>query len=215
MRPAAAMRLLSILFRAAGGADCFIGAPETIGHPCRSNVLVFSQEVPVNGEEVMLIVTTLVIVSGVVLLVMAMQGRRRVREMQHLERLAMIERGLVPPPESDPTLFERHSGLEPTPSSRPAQRWRTAGITMIGFGLALVFLIGVASGEPEVGIGLGGAFAMVGAAFLFNARASQGSEIAPVRPVVRPTTRRPDLSSPSPAPSSPSPSSPPPPSLEG
>lgn len=137
------------------------------------------------GEDVLLVITTLLIVAGVGVLMMAMHGRRRVREMQHLERLAMIERGLVPPPETDPGQFERRSGLEPSPVSRSGQRWRTAGVTMIGFGLALVFLIGIASGAPEIGIGIGGAFAMVGAAFLFNARLTAGQEITPVRPVSR------------------------------
>jgi hypothetical protein len=145
----------------------------------------------VRGEEVLLVLTTLLIVAGVAVLLMAMHGRRRLREMQHLERLAMIERGLVPPPETDPEAFEMRSGIAP-PVSGSAQRWRSAGITMIGLGLALVFLIGFAAGAPGVGIGIGGAFAMVGGAFLFNSRVTGGHEIQPVRPVARPVQRRPD-----------------------
>jgi hypothetical protein len=146
----------------------------------------------VRGEEVLLVLTILLIVSAVLVLLMAMHGRRRSQEMLHLERLAMIERGLMPAPEADPELFEQKSGFEPAQESRSAQRWRTAGISMIGFGLALIFLIGIASGAPGVGIGIGGAFAMVGGAFLVNSRLLGGSEVRPVRPVTRQAPRRPD-----------------------
>ena len=43
------------------------------------------------------------IISGIVHTVM----RARVRELEIRERIVMIERGLVPPPESDPETFDR------------------------------------------------------------------------------------------------------------
>ncbi len=40
---------------------------------------------------------------------------------------------------------------------------------MLGLGLGMLMLITFAAGSPEVGLGIGGAFALLGAAFLVNA----------------------------------------------
>ena len=56
-------------------------------------------------------IVALVILSGVGLMVAAMMNRRRFREMEHQERLAMIDRGLLPSPESDPAGFDAGSRL--------------------------------------------------------------------------------------------------------
>ena len=60
-----------------------------------------------NPEEAIVLGTTVLILAGVAVLWMAMANRRRIREMEHRERLAMIDRGLVPPPEVDPVRFEQ------------------------------------------------------------------------------------------------------------
>jgi hypothetical protein len=114
-----------------------------------------------------LIVAT--IVAGVVLMVAAMNNRRKVREMEHRERLAMIERGAVPAPESNPAAFEAATGLGGSTEEDPrSQRYRTAGVLLIGLGLGLIFVIGVAAGVPDVGLGIGGAWISLGAASLVN-----------------------------------------------
>ena len=118
-------------------------------------------------EAIVLLTVTLAFVAGVAILWIAMLNRRHIRELEHRERLAMIERGLLPAPEVDPAAFEMRSGL--APASRTASRTRSAGVMLIGLGLALILLIGLAGGGIELGIGIGGAFAMVGAAFLVNA----------------------------------------------
>lgn len=117
-------------------------------------------------EEATVIVMTLIVLGGVALLITAMMNRRRIREMEHRERLAMIDRGLLPSPESDPGGFEAGAGLAPSPGS--GERYRTAGVLMIGIGLGLLMLISFTAGEPSVGIGVGGAFAVLGAAMLLN-----------------------------------------------
>ncbi len=117
-------------------------------------------------EEIIVIVMTLIVLSGVTILMTAMMNRRRIREMEHRERLAMIERGLIPSPESDPTGFEAAAGM--TDSSSYGERFRTAGVLMIGIGLGLMVLISFTAGEPSVGIGVGGAFALLGGASLLN-----------------------------------------------
>lgn len=120
-------------------------------------------------EEVVVFLMTLMILAGVAVLWMAMQSRRRIREMEHRERLAMIERGILPAPEVDPFAFEHSAGLTGRPASPDTVRWRTSGIVMLGLGLGMLMLITFAAGSPEVGLGIGGAFALLGAAFLVNA----------------------------------------------
>ena len=122
-------------------------------------------------EEVIVLMTGLIILAGVAIIWMAMQSRRQIREMEHRERLAMIERGVVPPPEVDPERFERSIAARraaQASNSRGGARARSAGIIMIGLGLALMMLISMAGDSPETGIGIGGAFALLGAAFYFN-----------------------------------------------
>jgi hypothetical protein len=83
-------------------------------------------------------------------------SKARVRELEVRERIAMIERGLVPPPEVDPRGFDR------------AGRHRRAGVTLMGVGFGLVMLIGVAGGAMNEGIGVGGFFVIMGLAFFIN-----------------------------------------------
>jgi len=106
------------------------------------------------------------IVAGVVLMVAAMNNRRKMREMEHRERLAMIERGVVPSPERNPAAFE--AAIDSVKVDDRSQRYRTAGVLLIGFGLGLIFVVGVAAGVPNVGLGIGGAWISLGAASLVN-----------------------------------------------
>jgi hypothetical protein len=119
-------------------------------------------------EAIVIMLSSLGILSGVAVIWMAMQSRRQIREMEHRERLAMIERGLVPAPESDPGAFDRKFTTARTPESTSAARARTGGVTMISLGLAFMFLLSFAAGAPGVGFGVGGAFALVGAGFFVN-----------------------------------------------
>lgn len=120
------------------------------------------------AEEVAALIMTLLILAGVAVLWMAMKSRRVIREMEHRERLAMIERGLMPAPETDPGGFERRGGLSPAPVSPAVSRMRSAGVILIGLGLAMMMLLSFVAGAPGVGVGVGGAFAVLGAAFIVN-----------------------------------------------
>jgi hypothetical protein len=123
----------------------------------------------VEGEEAVVLMGTFVLMSGVAVIWMAMRSRRHIREMEHRERLAMIERGLLPAPEVDPAAFERRlAGTLRSPESPAAVRARSSGVIMIAIGLAFMFMISFAAGEPGVGIGIGGGFALVGAGFFVN-----------------------------------------------
>ena len=122
------------------------------------------------GDVGLILFLLMTIVAGAALMIAAMHNRRLVREMEHRERLAMIERGVMPSPETNPAAFEAAAGfLEPDKDEvNRSQRYRTAGVLLIGFGLGLVFVIGVAAGNPDVGWGIGGAWISLGAASLLN-----------------------------------------------
>jgi hypothetical protein len=104
--------------------------------------------------------------------------RGRVRELEVRERIAMIERGLVPPPEKDPNGFDRamhrydqvRDGAEPWSgrARKAPARYRSAGITLMGVGFGLMTLITFSGGDPSVGIGVGGFLVIMGLAFLIN-----------------------------------------------
>lgn len=140
-----------------------------------------------NQEEAIVFMTITVIAAGVALTWMAMMNRRRLREMAHRERLAMIERGLVPPPELDPAGFEAQAGLPPPVENQGAIRSRSAGIMLIGLGLALMMLIAFVADASDIGIGVGGAFVLLGGAFLFNGMLlGRHSPVRHTRPYVPP-----------------------------
>ena len=91
------------------------------------------------------------------------------------ERIALIERGLAPAPERDPARFDAlvrppdasHVGLR-MPPARRGMRYRSAGIMLMGFGAALFLLLTFTTGLPELAFGIGGGFAIIGAALFAN-----------------------------------------------
>ena len=95
-------------------------------------------------------------------------SRSRMRELEIRERIAMIERGLMPPPEVDPRGFDRAMNRYERYRYRSPGRHRRAGVTLMGVGFGLVVLIGVAGGSMSEGIGIGGFFAIIGFAFFIN-----------------------------------------------
>ena len=95
-------------------------------------------------------------------------SRARVRELEVRERIAMIERGLVPPPEVDPRGFDRAMHRYERHRDRSPGRHRRAGVTLMGVGFGLMMLIGVAGGSVNEGIGVGGFFVIMGLAFFIN-----------------------------------------------
>ena len=146
-------------------------------------------------EEAVVLVISVILLAGVLVMWIAMASRARLRELEHRERLAMIERGLAPPPERDPAAFERQV-LPPRPTPT-AVRTRSAGVMLIGVGFALMLLITFTGGGEEIGIGIGGAFAVLGAAFIVNAALSARDEPRPPFPLpplppLPPLSRPPD-----------------------
>jgi hypothetical protein len=119
------------------------------------------------------------IIGGITYAIVKAQADARLRELEVRERIAMIEKGFIPPPEANPRGFEQameaidqnaasadHPGG--TRHHRGPERYRSAGITLIGIGLGLMLMLGIAGGSPERGIGIGGFVAMIGLASLIN-----------------------------------------------
>jgi hypothetical protein len=99
--------------------------------------------------------------------------RARLRELEIRERIAMIEKGLVPSPEADPRGFDRAMSrydrrVATWPGFAAGGRHRRAGITLMGIGFGLMVLIGFAGEAPQAAIGVGGFLVVIGLAFFVN-----------------------------------------------
>lgn len=122
----------------------------------------------------MLFLPVLFIIGGTLVVLMAMYQRTKMLEMRHRERMAMIDKGLLPPPERDPSAFDGQ-----TRAAAGSSRATTLGIAIVAVGLGLMLLIGVAGGAPEAAIGVGGAVVVLGAAFIVNGRLSAYAQPVP------------------------------------
>jgi hypothetical protein len=94
------------------------------------------------------------IIGGIAIGAYAMYLRARARQMAHQERLVMIERGMVPPP-------------EPVRDIPAAARWVRSGVIMTFLGLGLALMIGFSSDGNAVrqAIGVGGMLVLLGLGF--------------------------------------------------
>lgn len=122
-------------------------------------------------------------------------ARSRVRELEIRERIAMIEKGLVPPPEVDPRGFEVAMMMSRARArdSGGSSRHLRAGTTLIGVGLGLMVMITFAGESPESGIGVGGFLVMIGLAFVVNGflEQRQPPQFPANEPPVAPTVETP------------------------
>lgn len=122
-------------------------------------------------EELFALVFTIGMFAGVFIIYLGLRQRSQQLEMHHRERMAMIERGQIPLSES--------SRVAPSgrrlDASAATSRSLSVGIIVVGFGLALMTIISIAGDAPEVGVGIGGAIAILGGAFIVR------SLIAPSR----------------------------------
>lgn len=109
------------------------------------------------------------IVAWVTYGIVATLSRHRLRELEIRERIAMIERGLVPPPEVDPRGFDRAMRLiDRHEVRRGTGRHRRAGIIIMGVGFGLMLMIGFAGEDPSRAIGVGGFLVVLGLSFFIT-----------------------------------------------
>ena len=112
----------------------------------------------------------------------SMYQRSRRRDMAHRERLAMIERGLVPPPEVDPRGFDRAMDRYERYRERSPGRHRRAGVTLMGVGFGLMVLIAFAGESPSSALGVGGFLVVIGLAFFLNSLFDRNDPPMPAGP---------------------------------
>ena len=127
----------------------------------------------------------IVILGGLTFMYLAARARIKEREMVHRERLAMIEKGLAPPPEADPMRFQQTMFRDVRSLTGHALRYRSAGVIIIGIGMALMVLLTFTAGEPHVGLGVGGAFVVLGVSFVVLSL-MHGQELRSPEPQWRP-----------------------------
>ncbi len=103
---------------------------------------------------------------GVFIIFMGLRQRSQQLEMHHRERMAMIERGQIP---LDQPAVQYHDRPATIGGAARSSRSLSIGIIVVGLGLALMTIISVAGEAPEAGIGVGGAIAILGGAFIARA----------------------------------------------
>lgn len=116
----------------------------------------------------MFLIPVSIIVGLWAFLISFSMARARVRELQIRERIAMIEKGLVPSPVADPRGFDRAVRRYDRRPGRGPHRHRSAGVTLVGVGLGLMLMIAFAGNSPQKAVGIGGFVVMLGVAFIIN-----------------------------------------------
>jgi hypothetical protein len=116
------------------------------------------------------------VLGGMILIGLALHGRQRLRELAIQERIALIEKGLVPSPEVDPARFEALVGLR-RPMNTKAARYRSAGVIVMGLGAAMTFLLAFAAGVFQVAVGVGGGLFILGLATFINGTLMAGDDM--------------------------------------
>ncbi len=128
-----------------------------------------------NPANIAVLIPIVAILGGIAIVVVSIVSKARLRELEIKERIAMIERGLVPAPEADPRGFDR--ALSSLDRAQRIQQWqggaasrhRRAGITLMGVGFGLMVLISFAGESPSSAFGVGGFLVVIGLAFFINA----------------------------------------------
>jgi hypothetical protein len=148
-----------------------------------------------------LAIGAIAIIGWIVITMTRIISRNRVREMMIRERIALIEKGLVPSPEVDPAGFERvmrRTELDLWPPRRAPGRHFRVGIILMGVGVGAFLVIGAGSGSFRQAMGPGGFLFALGVAFfiigLFDERAAPMSPPSGMsQPPMSPTdSRRPE-----------------------
>jgi hypothetical protein len=134
----------------------------------------------VNDDYVLVLATTIplsIITAGVIIILMAMRQRSQTMELKHRERMAMIERGIVPGASSDLVAFERVHERHDAPPGRPT----SLGVIVVALGLGFMLLVGFAAEAPGPAVGIGGATVVLGLAFILNGELQRRARPLPGR----------------------------------
>src|SRR5215467_2569543 len=137
-------------------------------------------------------VAIVAIVGGIFAAIVSTMFKARIRELEIRERIAMIEHGLVPPPERDPEGFEQQMRVvDHWQQQRPAaSRFRSGGIMVMSVGFGLMVLLWFVGVERE-GIGVGGFLVVIGLGMLVNSFFASARPYQPPQPPQPPPSERP------------------------
>jgi len=137
-------------------------------------------------------VAIVAIVGGIFAAIVSTMFKARIRELEIRERIAMIEHGLVPPPERDPEGFEQQMRVvDHWQQQRPAaSRFRSGGIMVMSVGFGLMVLLWFVGVERE-GIGVGGFLVVIGLGMLVNSFFASARPYQPQQPPQPPPSERP------------------------
>jgi hypothetical protein len=130
-------------------------------------------------EELFALVFVIGMFAGVLIVFMGLKQRSLQLEMRHRERMAMIERGQIPLAEPSRSASSAQR-LDATAAR--SSRSLSLGIIVVGLGLAMMTIIGIAGDSAEVGVGVGGAVAILGGAFIVRSLVVSGT-VPTSRPV--------------------------------
>jgi Flp pilus assembly protein TadB len=131
------------------------------------------------------------ILGGIAWAIFATAQRVRLRELEIRERIAMIERGMVPPPEVDPNGFERRMQTVDHLQHRYAgNRFRSGGIMVISIGFGLMTLLWFV-GVTNVALGVGGFLVIIGVGLFVNGLLNVPRPIPLVPPLPPPSSSQP------------------------
>jgi hypothetical protein len=120
------------------------------------------------------------IIGGIMVAIVSTIAKGRIRELEIRERIAMIERGMVPPPETDPVGFERSlRSVEDLQYRHSGPRLRTGGTVVMSIGFGLMLLISMTSGSADIGVGVGGFLVILGFGIFISSLWS-GSRLPPM-----------------------------------
>ena len=126
------------------------------------------------------------IIGGITVAIVNSIGRARIRELEIRERIAMIERGMVPAPEADPNGFERRMHAVDRLQHRHAgSRFRAGGIMVMSVGFGLMMLLWF-TGVPRSGVGIGGFLVIIGIGLFVNSLFAHFSSPVPPLPPQNP-----------------------------
>jgi hypothetical protein len=135
-------------------------------------------------EELFAIVFIFGMFAGVFIIYMGLRQRSQQLEMLHRERMAMIERGQIPLAEPLPGFQPRRVSM----AGAAASRSLSVGIVIVGVGIALMTIISIAGESPETGVGVGGAIAVLGGAFIVRSLVVKEPTAGDEPPRFRPPT---------------------------
>ena len=118
-------------------------------------------------EIVIAIIPLTTLVGLLVLAALWLLRVSRLRELKERQVLAMIEKGLTPPPEMVPLNIDGVV-LPARRRSAVADRFKSAGIIVVGLGLAVGIIVGIAGSQVRVGFGIGAGVVALGVAMIVN-----------------------------------------------